>query len=270
MIIANKHFDTANNYYIMGILNVTPDSFSDGGKYNEIDKALLRVEEMIKEGADIIDVGGESTHPSRAKISDSEETGRILPFLSAIKERFDIPVSLDTYKSSVAKEAAPYIDMVNDIWGLKYSEDMASLIAKHKLSCCIMHNRDNRDYSNFIDDVIADLKESLKIAEKAGIEKNRIMLDGGVGFAKSFDYNLLTVKHTDKLASLGYPLLMGTSRKGFIGKITDTVDGDRLQGTIATTVYGAMNGASFFRVHDIKENRQALQMLKAILEVQNG
>lgn len=265
MIIGNRVFDTTSNFYIMGIVNATPNSFSDGGKYNTLDKALFHIEQMIKDGADIIDIGGESTKPNYTRISDEQELERIFPLLKAVKERFDIVVSLDSYKSNVVRETLPYIDMVNDIYGLKSDERLAKIIADNNLSCCIMHNRDNAYYIDFWNDVITDLQASLNIARAAGIDKDRIMIDYGVGFAKSHEQNLIAINKTDLLTSLGYPILIATSNKGFIGRITGCEMGQRIFGTVATTVLAALKGARFFRVHDVKPNKEVLLMVKAIM-----
>ena len=192
MKIGSREFDTANECYIMGILNVTPDSFSDGGKFNNIDSALSHAEAMISEGADIIDVGGESTRPGFVRISDEEEISRIVPVIEALKSRFDVPVSIDTYKYKVASAAAEAgADLINDIYGLKYDNgEMADLIAKTGLPCCLMHNRNDMDYDSFMDDLISDMRGSVDIAKKAGITDDSIILDPGVGFAKSLENNL--------------------------------------------------------------------------------
>ena len=218
MIIGNKIFDTKNHTYIMGILNVTPDSFSDGGNYSVIDKALFRVEEMIKEGADILDIGGESTRPGYEQISVAEEIERVVPVLEQIKANFDIPISLDTYKSEVALcGIRAGADMINDIWGLKYDDKMAKIISENKVSCCLMHNRREVRYDSFLDDVVKDIKDSLKRAIDSGIEKDRIMIDPGVGFGKTYDHNIEIIKKIDILKSLEYPILLGVSRKSVIG-----------------------------------------------------
>ena len=186
MRIGNHEFDIKNDTYIMGILNVTPDSFSDGGRFNQLDAALAHTKQMIEEGATIIDVGGESTRSGYTKISDEEEIGRVVPVIRAIKEQFDIPVSIDTYKSAVAEAAIEAgADLVNDIWGLKYDPKMADVIARHDVACCLMHNRDNMDYNDFMEDMLNDLRETIAIAKKAGIADDKIMLDPGVGYAKS-------------------------------------------------------------------------------------
>ena len=270
MKIGNREFDFENNAYIMAILNVTPDSFSDGGKWNNIDKALMHTEKMIKEGADIIDVGGESTRPGYTKISDQEEIERISPVIEKIKSNYDIPVSLDSYKSAVAKAGiAVGADLINDIWGLKYDSDMASVIADAGVCCCIMHNREKEQYNNFMDDVISDLRESISIAKKAGIKSDRIMLDPGVGFAKSYEQNLEVINKSGRLLELGYPVLLGTSRKSVIGLTVDRTADLRVAGTVATTVIGYERGCRIFRVHDIPENLDAIKMAKALTAMES-
>lgn len=268
MRIGNKEFDVENRTYIMGILNVTPDSFSDGGNYNQIDKAMKHVEEMIAAGADIIDVGGESTRPGYTKITDDEEIMRVTPVLRAIKERFDIPVSIDTYKSRVALAAVKAgADLVNDIWGLKYDKDMAGVIADTNVACCIMHNRDleNNPYGNLMEDVLKDIQESIDLALDAGVAKDKIITDPGIGFAKTFEDNLEVMNHVERLKELGYPVLLGTSRKSMIGIALDLPSDERVEGTIVTTVMGVMKGMAFVRVHDVKENKRAVVMTEAIL-----
>lgn len=265
MIIGNKNFDTQNKTYIMGILNVTPDSFSDGGKWN-IETSKRQIEKMINDGMDILDIGGESTRPGYTMLSDDEEIDRLLPIIRMVKQNFDIPISIDTYKSNVAKCVLDEgVHMINDIWGLKYSDDMAKLIADYDVSCCIMHNRDNQNYNNFYEDMILDLEESLNIASKAHIDKDKIMLDPGVGFAKSYENNLVAINSLDKMKSLGYPTLLGTSRKSVIGLTLDLPVTDRLEGTLATTAIAVLKGASFVRVHDILENKRVIQMTEAII-----
>lgn len=265
MIIGNKEFDLDNKGYIMGILNVTPDSFSDGGKWNDVNKALEHAKEMVNMGATIIDVGGESTRPGYTKISDEEEINRVVPVIKAIKENLSVAVSIDTYKSEVAKAALNAgADMVNDIWGLKYDKNMAAVVSEYEVPVCIMHNRDNENYNSFMDDVIDDLKESIKIAKEANIKDENIMIDPGVGFAKSLEQNLEITNKLERLGELGYPILLATSRKSMIGLTLNVDKNERVEGTVATTVIGAMKGASIFRVHDVLENKRALDMTMAI------
>ena len=191
MIIGNTTFDE-DKTYVCGILNVTPDSFSDGGKFNKLDAALYHAEEMIEEGAMLIDIGGESTRPGYTMISDEEEIERVVPVIEALKSRFDVPLSLDTYKSKVAKAGIESgIDLINDIWGLKYDKAMAKVVADSGLPICIMHNRDNTDYTDFMTDVVSDLKESVDMAITAGIERDKLILDPGVGFAKNLEQNII-------------------------------------------------------------------------------
>ncbi len=268
MYIGKYRFDTDEHCYIMGILNVTPDSFSDGGKYNSIDNALRRTEQMISEGADIIDVGGESTRPGYTMISVDEEIERTSPVIEAIKKRFDIAVSLDTYKYKVAAAGIDAgADLINDIWGLKYdSGEMAELISAKNVSCCIMHNRKNAEYTNFMDDMISDIARSVEIGVTAGISRDKMIADPGIGFAKSYENNLEAI---DRLAEFkektGLPVLLAASRKSVIGLTLDLPADQRLEGTIAITTAGVLSGASFIRVHDIKENVRAAKMTEAIM-----
>ncbi len=265
MIIGNKNFDTDNHTYIMGILNVTPDSFSDGGKWNDIDRALRRTEEMIKEGADIIDIGGESTRPGYTMIPAEEEIDRTAPVIEAVKKRFDIPVSADTYKSAVARAALQSgADMINDIWGLVYDKNMAGVIAEYGASCCIMHNRHEAVYNDLLPDIISDLEASVDIALNSGIKADKIVIDPGIGFGKTYEMNLLTLKNLDVFKSLGYPVLLGCSRKSVIGLTLDVPADQRLEGTIVTTVKAVFSGCAFVRVHDIKENFRAVKMAEAV------
>lgn len=266
MIIGGKEFKTQGHTYVCGILNVTPDSFSDGGKWNSMDQALFHTEEMIKQGAELIDIGGESTRPGYTLISDEEEIARTAPVIEALKARFDVPLSLDTYKSKVAQAGiAAGADLINDIWGLKYDPEMAGVIAKSGLPCCLMHNRTNTDYVNFMQDVAADLAETLHLAQKAGIAEDKIILDPGVGFAKSYEQNLEVINSLEELKVLGCPILLGTSRKSVIGLTLDLPAAERVEGTVATTVVGVMKGCMFVRVHDVLQNKRAIMMTEAIL-----
>ena len=191
MKIGNRFFDTQNHTYIMGILNITPDSFSDGGKWNHLDEALRHTEAMIADGADIIDIGGESTRPGHTPVSAEEEAQRVLPVIEAVRKRFDIPISVDTFKSSVAESAIQTgADLVNDIWGLKYDSEMGAVIAKYDVACCLMHNKSNTEYNNFLIDMLSETQECVNLARKAGIKDEKIILDPGVGFGKTFEMNL--------------------------------------------------------------------------------
>ena len=266
MKIGNKIFEPSEKTYVMGILNVTPDSFSDGGSYTSIDKAMEQTEKMIQQGADIIDVGGESTRPGHVQIGDEEEIKRVVPVIREIKKKFDIPVSIDTYKSAVAKAALEAgADLLNDIWGFRYDEKMAELAAEYGVPVCLMHNRDNLDYDDFMEDVKKDLQISLDIAEKYGVKKENIMLDPGVGFGKTYEQNLMVMDHLEEIVDMGYPVLLGTSRKSVIGLTLDLPVDEREEGTLATSVLGAIKGCQFVRVHDVEKNVRALKMTDAIL-----
>ena len=266
MRIGGHSFERSGKTYVMGILNVTPDSFSDGGSWINRDTALAHVEQMIRDGADIIDVGGESTRPGYTLIPDEEEIERVVPVIERIKAEFDIPVSLDTYKSRVAAAGIEAgADLINDIWGLKYDEKMAEVIAGSGVFCCLMHNRKEAVYQDYLTDVLADLNESLAIASRAGIAKERIILDPGVGFAKTYENNLQIIREMDRLLVFGCPVLLGCSRKSVVGLTLNLPVDERVEGTLATTVMAVMKGMSFVRVHDVKENKRAIQMTEAIL-----
>lgn len=267
MIIGNQEFLEEGHTYVMGILNVTPDSFSDGGRYNHLDAALKHTEQMIKDGAAIIDVGGESIRPGHEKITDQEEIDRILPVIEKIKQEFSVPVSLDTYKAAVAKEGIQAgADLLNDVWGLQYDPAMGKIVADSGVAYCLMHNRDKITEEMDADLFIGQMKEDAKRALDAGIKKERIILDPGVGFAKTQEQNLMTIANLDRLKALGYPVLLGTSRKSVIGYVLDVPTDKRLVGTLATSAVAVQTGCMFVRVHDVKENVELIQMLERIRE----
>lgn len=271
MKIGNREFQVKGHTYVMGILNLTPDSFSDGGKWNDRDRALRHVEEMLQEGADIIDIGGESTRPGYTVVSGEEEIARVAPVIRAVKEEFKVPVSLDTYKAEVALAGIEAgADLINDVWGLKQDGRMAGVIAGSGLPCCLMHNRKTEDgkspqYLNFMREVADDLAETLGIADRAGIARDRIILDPGVGFAKTYEQNLEAIRSLEELKDLGCPLLLGCSRKSVIGLTLNLPVEERLEGTLATTVIAVMKGCMFVRVHDVRENVRAVRMTEAVL-----
>lgn len=296
MIIGNRDFDLKNECYIMGILNVTPDSFSDGGKWNSVDAALKHTEKMISDGCDILDIGGESTRPGHVQISDEEEIERVVPVIEAIKNYFDVPVSLDTYKSKVAAAGiSAGADMINDIWALQYGllndknnensdenincSPMGRLIAESGVPCVLMHNRVKATYTDFLKDVESDLMRCVDAAILAGIDRDKIILDPGIGFGKTYEQNLQLMNDLQIMnniyagecrseeyeSSEGFPWLLGTSRKSLIGLTLDLPADERLEGTLVTTVMGVMAGCSIIRVHDVKENLRAVRMTQAIL-----
>ena len=267
MKINQKEFDS-QCCHIMGILNVTPDSFSDGGKWNQMDRALCHTEEMIRDGAEIIDIGGESTRPGYQKVTEDEEIERVVPYIRAVREKFNIPVSIDTYKAKVARAAVEAgAGLINDIWGFKGDPKMAETAAALRVPCCVMHNRnlETHPYHNLMEDVLNDLKESIRLGLDAGVRPEHIITDPGIGFGKTLEDNLLVMKHLERLKELGYPILLGTSRKSMIGLTLSLPVEERVEGTVATTVFGVMKGCSFVRVHDVKENYRAMKMTEAMI-----
>lgn len=266
MRIGNKVFDTEKETYIMGILNVTPDSFSDGGKWNGYDAAMYHVQELLEGGSAIIDIGGESTRPGHIQISEQEEIERVTPIIEAVKKNFDVPISIDTYKSKVAEASLiAGADLVNDIWGFKYDPKMAEVVKRYDAACCLMHNKSEAVYQNFLEDVLKELAECVALAKAAGIEDDRICLDPGVGFGKTLEMNLDVMKHLDVFHSLGYPMLLGTSRKSMIGLTLNLPADQREEGTLVTTVMAVQNHYGFVRVHDARGNDRAIRMTQAIL-----
>lgn len=266
MLIGNRKFDTKNGVYVMGILNVTPDSFSDGGLWTERYAALRQAGRMAEEGAAIIDIGGESTRPGHTPVSAEDEAARVLPIVEAVKRETGLPVSIDTYKAEVARAALEAgADMVNDIWGLRRDGgEMAALIAGTGAACCLMHNRARAEYADFMADMLSDLRETLAIADRAGIARSSIVLDPGIGFGKTYEQNLIAMNRLDELLAFGCPVLLAASRKSVIGLTLDLPADERMEGTIATTVAGVLRGAAFVRVHDVKENLRAARMALAI------
>ncbi|SKA87629.1 dihydropteroate synthase [Clostridium sp. USBA 49] len=264
--IGKSEFELGKRTYIMGILNVTPDSFSDGGKFNTLESAVKRAKEMVEQGADIIDVGGESTRPNHIPVSEEEEIKRVIPVIRALAKEIDVPISVDTYKANVAEIAVKEgASLINDVWGFKREPKIAQVAAKYDAACCLMHNRNNNIYNNIIDDIINDLKESIKIALKAGVSPDKIILDPGIGFAKDYNQNLIVMNKLEKLTTLGYPVMLATSRKSMIGNTLNLPPEDRVEGTIATTVIGIMKNCDFVRVHDIIQNKRACIMTDAIV-----
>ncbi len=265
MRIGSRDFATQGHTYVMGILNVTPDSFSDGGRYQKLDQALYHVEEMITDGMDIVDVGGESTRPGYTPVTAEEEEERVIPVIEAIKSRFNIPISLDTCKAAVAKAGIEAgVDLINDIWGLKFDPALAEVIANENIACCLMHNRKEAVYQNYIEEVLWDLEETLQIAHQAGIADVKIILDPGVGFGKTYEHNLEIIDRMEMLHSLGYPLLLGASRKSVVGNALNLPKEERVEGTLVTSVFAVLKRAMFVRVHDVKENVRAIRMAEAI------
>ncbi len=259
-------FEYGKKTYIMGILNVTPDSFSDGGKFDNIENALNHAKKMISEGADIIDLGGESTRPGHSKVDVDEELKRVIPVVKRLKEELNIAISVDTYKSAVAKASLDLgVEMINDVWGLKKDKNRASVVSKYNCYICIMHNQETTEYHKDIIESIEDsLRESIQIAIDAGVKKEKIVLDPGIGFGKTFEQNLEVLKRLGELKELGYPILLWTSWISVIGNVLNVEPKDRVEGTIATTVLGIKDGVDIVRVHDVHQNLMASKMADAI------
>jgi len=258
--------DFSKKTIIMGILNVTPDSFSDGGKYNEIDRAVEHAKKLVADGADIIDVGGESTRPGAETVSLEKELHRVIPIVKALSEVIDVPISIDTYKAEVARQAIEAgAHIINDVWGAKNDPKMAEVAAYYNVPVILMHNRHNRDYKNLISDMISDLFESISIVKKAGVKDENIILDPGIGFAKTLEHNLEVMRNLERFTELVYPVLLGTSRKSFIGHVLDLPADERVEGTGATVCLGIAKGVQMVRVHDVLQMSRMAKMMDAML-----
>ncbi|WP_102693356.1 dihydropteroate synthase [Rummeliibacillus pycnus] len=264
--IDGHELDFANETFVMGILNVTPDSFSDGGKFNSVENAVKHAKEMVADGAKIIDIGGESTRPGHTPVSAEEELSRIIPVIKAIREEVDVLLSVDTFKSEVARaaiEAGAHI--INDIWGAQYDPDIAKVAAEYNVPIILMHNRTSEDYGkDFWEDAKKDLEKSIDIAFKAGVKDEYIWLDPGIGFAKSHEQNIEMMRALPKLVEMGYPVLLATSRKRMIGTVLALPVNERMEGTGATCCYGVDKGCHMVRVHDVKPIARMMKMMDAL------
>lgn len=258
----------------MGVLNVTPDSFSDGGKFFNKKEAREHGLAMAEDGADIIDIGGESTRPGASEISVDEELDRVIPVIEGISKKIDIPISIDTRKSKVAEESIKAgAQIVNDISGLRHDRQMAAIVAKYDANLIVMHIKgtpqtmqSNPTYKNLIKEIIESLKESIRIAKKAGVSEEKIIIDPGIGFGKTAKHNLEILNRLKRFKVLGHPICIGTSRKSFIGKVLGVYPPDRLAGSLATYAVAIMNGANILRVHDVKEAAQVARMVDSIMK----
>ncbi|MGM9922893.1 MAG: dihydropteroate synthase [Bacillus sp. (in: firmicutes)] len=258
--------DYSKKTLIMGILNVTPDSFSDGGRYNEIEAAVAQAKKLVADGADIIDIGGESTRPGSTKVSAEEELKRVLPVIQAIAREVEVPISIDTYKAEVAKQAIEAgAHIINDVWGGKADEQMAHVAAELDVPFIVMHNRYDREYDSFIRDAFYDIYESIRLAKRAGVKDKNIIVDPGIGFVKDVSQNIEMMQNLDTLVALGYPVLLGTSRKSMIGAVLDLPTNERLEGTGATVCYGIQKGCQIMRVHDVKEIARMAKMMDVLV-----
>ncbi|MFC7322293.1 dihydropteroate synthase [Halobacillus campisalis] len=266
LVTQSKTYRLEEESVVMGILNITPDSFSDGGRFTHLEAAVEQAVQMEKDGAHIIDIGGESTRPGHKPVSAKEELDRVLPVIDALKERISIPISIDTFKSDVAEKAIEAgAEIINDVWGAKADPDIAKVAARHNVPIILMHNRNNKDYNSLIPDMKQDLRESIEIAKQAGVQDEHIILDPGVGFAKTAEDNLLVMRELDQFQELGYPLLLGTSRKSFIGKVLDLPVEERMEGTGATVCLGIAKGVHIVRVHDVKAITRMTKMMDAMI-----
>jgi dihydropteroate synthase len=258
--------DLRKKTMIMGIVNVTPDSFSDGGRFYDIDRAVEHAKRLVADGADIIDIGGESTRPGAEKVPLEEELRRVIPVVKAVAQEIDVPISIDTYKAEVAKQAIEAgAHIINDVWGAKADAKMAEVAAFYDVPIILMHNRHDLQYRDLIPDMISDLMESVAIAKRAGVKDENIILDPGIGFAKTVEHNLEIMRRLDEFAKLGYPLLLGTSRKRFIGHVLDLPVNERVEGTGATVCLGIVKGAHIVRVHDVLPIARMAKMMDAML-----
>ncbi|TES86161.1 dihydropteroate synthase [Candidatus Aerophobetes bacterium] len=271
--LRSRDIDLEQKVVVMGILNVTPDSFYDGGRYTGEDEALARVEEMIGEGADIIDVGGESVRPGVDPIGLDEELGRVIPVIEKIKRQFSIPICVDTYKAEVARQAIEEgAEMVNDISALRFDPDLRKIVAGYGVPVVLMHIKgtpknmqDNPRYDSLMEEIISYLDSSIKLAEEAGADGRGIIVDPGIGFGKTTAHNLEILRRLEELASLGKPILVGLSRKSFIGNVLGLPQEERLEGGLAATCMAVWRGARLVRTHDVSPTRRAVDMVQAIL-----
>ena len=271
LLLGGRYYNLDEKTLVMGILNVTPDSFSDGGRFNNFDKALAQAYQMAEDGADIIDIGGESTRPGYEKaerVSAAEEINRVLPLINTLKKdnAFRLPISIDTYKAETAEQAlAAGADLLNDVWGFKEDQNIATVAAKYNVPVCLMHNRRSTLYNDLIADIIQELQVSVDLADRAGVETNNIILDPGIGFGKEHHQNLDVMLHLREIKALGFPLLLGTSRKRIVGNTLNLPVDDRVEGTAATIAYGISAGVDIVRVHDVKEMRRVVDMTDALV-----
>ena len=263
-----KSLTVGKRTLVMGVLNYTPDSFSDGGKWNNVDVALKHMEEMVADGADIIDIGAESSRPGFTPISAAEEIARLETILPRLVAACPVPISVDTYKAETAEYAmSTGAHIMNDIWGLQYAPEpgkMAAVAAKYGVPVVVMHNQEGTEYDDIIEDMKRFFIRSAIIADQAGMSQDQIITDPGIGFGKDFDQNVYVMKHLQELTALPYPMLLGTSRKGFIGKILDLPVTERMEGTGTTCVAGVLAGCTIVRVHDVKSIVRMCKMADAL------
>lgn len=251
---------------VMGILNVTPDSFSDGGKYNQVERAVEHAKKLVRDGADLIDIGGESTRPQAEYVSVEEELARLIPVIEILHRELDVPLSVDTYKAEVARKSIlAGAHIINDVWGAMKDPDMSRVAAELDVPIILMHNREEASYVSLMDDICEDLRAMVRNVKQAGVKDENIILDPGIGFAKNYEENLTVMRHLERITELGYPVLLGTSRKSMIGHALGLPTDDRLEGTAATVALGIAKGCQIVRVHDVKEISRVCRMMDAML-----
>lgn len=257
----------ADKTLIMGILNVTPDSFSDGGRWNtDIDLAVTHAKEMVANGADVIDIGGESTRPGHAPVDAAEEMRRVIPVIERLAREIEVPISIDTYKASVAEAAVRAgARIINDIWGCKGDPEMAHVMADLGVPVILMHNRDVPHAADVMANVIRDLRECVSLARAGGVRDEQIWLDPGIGFGKTHEQNLHVMGHLEEIVGIGYPVLLATSRKSMIGNALGLPVEQRVEGTAATVAFGIAKGVRMVRVHDVLEMSRVAQMTDAMM-----
>ncbi len=252
--------------YVMGILNVTPDSFSDGGKFSGVEEAVMQAKQMVADGADIIDIGGESTRPGHEKVDEKTEAERILPVIERLVSEIDVPISVDSSKSSVAEKALKAgAHIINDVWGLQKDPKMARVISKYNAGVIMMHNKEGTNYNDLMGDILKFLGRSVEIAEYAGISRNSMVIDPGIGFGKTLEQNLEIMRRLKELKTLGLTVLLGTSRKSMIGNVLELPVNERIEGTAATVTLGIANHVDIVRVHDVKEMVRVTRMTDAMV-----
>jgi dihydropteroate synthase len=262
----SKEFRWGERTYVMGIINVTPDSFSGDGLGNDLISAVAQAKRFQEEGADIIDIGGESTRPGSSPISADEELRRVIPIIERLAAEITLPISIDTYKSEVARRAVEAgATMLNDIWGLKKDPGLADVSAEKGLPLILMHNQEGTTYQTLIPDMIASLKQSLKLALDRGVIWENLIIDPGIGFGKTLEHNLEILHHLEEFKTLGRPILLGTSRKSVIGRVLNLPPQERLEGTAATVAIGIAKGADIVRVHDVAQMVRVCRMSDAIV-----
>ena len=276
MRFRNRNVDLSSRTHIMGVLNVTPDSFSDGGRFLKLDDAVSQGMKMIEEGADIIDVGGESTRPGSDPLSSEEELSRVIPVIESLSAKTDVPVSIDTYKAEVARRVLDAgAQMINDVSALRFDPEMKKVAAEFKVPVVLMHIKGTpkeMQKDPHYDDVIAEvteyLRQSIDMAVEAGIDREKIIIDPGIGFGKRLQDNLNILKNLKEFSILECPILIGCSRKSFIGRVLDLPVEERLEGSLAALAAAVMNGANMVRVHDVKESKRVVSLIDAVMRAE--